>query len=321
MTEPWRGVFLDLDSLHPQDLDLTALRDSLPDWEFFPQTSPEQVMQRIAGARVVVTNKVRMNAAQLGNAQALGLVCVAATGTDNVDLAAARQAGIAVSNARNYATASVAEAVFAMLLTLVRQLDRYRAQVSAGHWSDSPYFCLFDAPIEELFGKMLGIVGYGVLGRAVAQRAQAFGMQVQIAQRLVGEPLDGRLPLEELLTISDVVSLHCPLSDATRNLIGPRQLELMKPSAILINTARGGIVDEPALVNALDQGWIAGAALDVLGQEPPAAGSPLVTCRSPRLVLTPHVAWASRSARQRLVGEIVENIQAFRRGERRNALE
>jgi len=321
VTEPWRGVFLDLDSLHPQDLDLTALRDSLPEWEFFSQTSPEQVTRRIAGARVVVTNKVRLNAAQLGNAQALDLVCVAATGADNIDLAAARRAGVAVSNARDYATASVAEAVFAMLLTLVRQLDRYRARVSAGHWSDSPYFCLFDTPIEELFDKTLGIVGYGVLGRAVAQRALAFGMQVQIAQRLVGEPLDGRLPLKELLSTSDVVSLHCPLSDATRNLIGPRQLQLMKRSAILINTARGGIVDEPALVNALDQGWIAGAAVDVLGQEPPAAANLLATCRSPRLVLTPHVAWASRSARQRLVGEIVENIQAFRRGERRNPLE
>jgi glycerate dehydrogenase len=315
-----RGVVLDLDTLHPQDLDLQALRDCLTEWSFFDQTLSQQVADRIADAQVVVTNKVRLTAEQIYNAGALQLICVAATGTDNIDLTGARQAGIVVSNARDYATASVAEAVFALLLTLTRQLDSYRTKVAAGHWSQSPHFCLFDTPIEELYGKTLGIVGYGVLGRAVAQRAEAFGMHVQIAQRLYGDPLDGRVPLAELLATSDVISLHCPLSDFTRHLIGPVQLQAMKRSAILINTARGGIVDEVALVDALEQEWIAGAGVDVLSQEPPAASNPLINCRSPRLVLTPHVAWASRNARQRLVGEIIENIRAFQRGEQRNRL-
>jgi len=315
-----RGVFLDLDSLHPGDLELDDLRASLDDWSLYGRTSPDQVAERVDDAQVVVTNKVRLNAEHFAAAKSLRLICVAATGADNIDLGAARRAGIQVSNARNYATPSVCEAVFAMLLTLVRQLDRYRSQVAAGRWSESPYFCLFDTPIEELYGKTLGIVGYGVLGRAVAERAQAFGMHVHLAQRLAGEPVEGRLPLHELLETSDVVSLHCPLTDATRNLIGRAQLQSMKSSAILVNTARGGIVDEPALVTALEEGWIAGAAVDVLGSEPPATDNPLLECRSPRLVLTPHVAWASRSARQRLVGEIVENIRAFARDERRNDL-
>ncbi len=315
-----RGVFLDLDSVHPRDLDLDPLRACLPEWSFFEQTSPQHVAERIAGAHVVVTNKVHVTADHLYAAETLRLICVAATGTDNIDLPAAQQAGIVVSNARNYATASVAEAVFALLLTLTRQLDRYRAQVAAGRWSESPHFCLFDAPIEELHDKTLGIIGYGVLGHAVAERAKAFGMRVQIAQRLHADPVGGRVPLTELLATSDVVSLHCPLSDATRNLIGQAELQTMKRSAILINTARGGILDEVALVTALQQGWIAGAGIDVVSQEPPPVSNPLLSCRSPRLVLTPHVAWASRTARQHLLGEIVENIRAFQRGEQRNSV-
>jgi glycerate dehydrogenase len=314
----WRGAFLDLGSLHPADLELDGLRRSLSDWKFFDHTRPEQVRECIADTEVVVTNKVRLTEPRLCAAPALRLVCVAATGTNNIDLAAAHRAGIAVCNARDYATASVAEAVFALLLTLVRQLDIYRQQVAAGRWSESPHFCLFDAPIGELHGKILGIVGYGTLGQAVAQRAEAFGMQIQVAQRLHGDPAEGRVALPELLARADVVSLHCPLSDATRNLIGAEQLRSMKSSAILINTARGGIVDEAALVTALEQGWIGGAAVDVADQEPPPAHNPLLGYRSPKLVLTPHVAWASRAARQRLVGEITDNINAFKRGEVRN---
>jgi glycerate dehydrogenase len=313
-----RGVFLDLDSVHPDDLDLGALRACLGQWSFFGHTDAHEVSDRIARAQVVVTNKVRLSAGQLRHADALQLVCAAATGTDNIDLPNARQAGIAVCNARNYATASVAEAVFALLLTLTRQLDAYRAQVAAGCWSESSHFCLFDAPIEQLHGRTLGIVGYGVLGRAVAQRAEAFGMRVRIAQRLSGEPVEGRMPLEELFATSDVISLHCPLTDTTRNLVGHAQLRAMKRNAILINTARGGIVDEAALVTALEQGWIAGAGIDVLSEEPPAPNHPLLEYRSPRLVLTPHIAWASRAARQRLVDEVVANITAFRHGKPRN---
>lgn len=320
MTAPTRGVFLDLESIHPQDLDLTALRECLPQWTLHDATPPELAAARLVDAEVAVTNKVPLGDELLRHAKSLKLVCIAATGADRVDTGSARRAGIAVSNARDYATASVAEAVFVFLLTLARRLDRYRRRVSAGDWTHSPHFCLFDEPIEELNGKTLGIIGYGVLGRAVEQRAAAFGMQVQIAQRLHGEPAEGRVPLDRLLATSDVISLHCPLTDATRNLIGDREFRTMKRSAILINTARGGIVDEQALVEALEQGRIAGAGIDVLGEEPPAPDNPLLLCRAPGLIVTPHVAWASRGARQRLVREVVANIDAFKRGESRNRI-
>jgi len=318
MTPLSKGVFLDLESIHPQDLDLDALHACLLHWTFHDETRADEVAGRIAGAQVVVTNKVPLGVEQIRGAADLKLVCVAATGTDRIDLNAARQAGVVVSNARDYATASVAEAVFAMLLALLRQFDAYRGRVAAGDWPKSPHFCLFDKPIEELYGKTLGIIGYGVLGHAVAQRAAAFGMQVQIAQRLHGKPVEGRVPLETLLSTSDVISLHCPLSETTRNLIDDTRLRAMKRNAILINTARGGIVDEQALVRALEEDWIAGAGIDVLGTEPPPPDNPLLRYRSPRLIVTPHVAWASRSARQRLVSEMVENIRACQRGVPRN---
>jgi len=315
------AVVLDLDSLNPQDLDLTPLRHCLPDWEFHHQTLPDQVVQRIEHADVIVTNKVRITQEHISAAPKLRLICVAATGTDNVALDAASRAGIIVSNARNYATASVAEHVFTMLLTLVRQLDSYRERVRSGDWTQSPHFCLFDKTISELSGKTLGIIGYGVLGKAVAKLARAFCMPVQIAQRLHGPPLPDRIALQELLATADIISLHCPLTDRTRGLIGAAELASMKNSAILVNTARGGIVDEQALVSALRDRRIAAAAVDVLQQEPPGVSSPLPGYRSPRLIVTPHIAWASQTARQRLLAEIVENIEAFQRGKPRNAVQ
>jgi glycerate dehydrogenase len=315
------AVVLDLNSLNPQDLDLTPLRDCLPDWEFHDQTLPEQVAKRIQHASVIVTNKVRITQEHLGAAPKLRLICVAATGTDNIALEAAARAGVVVSNARNYATASVVEHVFCMLLTLTRQLDTYRERVRSGDWTRSPHFCLFDATISELSGKTLGIIGYGALGKAVAKLAQAFSMQLQIAQRVYGPPLPDRVPLQELLATSDIVSLHCPLTEQTRGLIGAAELASMKSSAILVNTARGGIVDEQALVSALRENRIAAAAVDVAQHEPPEVSSPLLGYRSPRLILTPHIAWASQAARQRLVTEIVENILAFQRGKPRNAIQ
>jgi glycerate dehydrogenase len=313
-----RGVFLDLDSLSPADLDLTELDDCLDAWHYHPTTSAAETGSHIAAAQVVVTNKVELDARHLSNSPDLQLVCVAATGANNIDLEAASAAGITVSNARNYATASVTEAVFAMLLTLTRRLDNYRQQVSFGAWSQSPQFCLFGESIQELQGKTLGIIGHGVLGSAVASLARAFSMRVLVAQRLHGPPVDGRVPLPELIRESDVISLHCPLSEFTRHLIGPEELRAMKPGAILINTARGGIVDEVALVEALKHGWIAGAAIDVVAEEPPPADNCLLNYQSPNLILTPHIAWASRAARQRLIGEIAENIRAFRSGSPRN---
>ncbi|MGB5405425.1 MAG: D-2-hydroxyacid dehydrogenase [Thiogranum sp.] len=315
-----RAVFLDLESLNPQDLDLQPLQECVQDWQFHHHTETDQVDERIAHARIIVTNKVRITREHIQAAPELRLVCVAATGTNNIDLDAASDAGVVVSNARNYATASVVEHVFSLLLTLVRHLDSYRQRVKAGDWSRSPNFCLFDESIEELSGKTLGIVGFGVLGRAVAQLAQAVSMRVQIAQRLHGPPLPGRIPFDQLIETSDIVSLHCPLSAQTQGLIGEPQLRRMKNTAILINTARGGIVDEQALVRALQQGWIAAAGVDVVTQEPPEASNPLLQYSSPRLVVTPHVAWASRAARQQLITEIVDNIQAYLHGSPRNTV-
>jgi len=315
-----RAVALDLDSLNPKDLDLTPLQHCLADWQFHDQTLPDQVAQRIQHADIIVTNKVQITKEHISKAPKLRLICVAATGTDNIALEAADRAGITVSNARNYATASVVEHVFSVLLTLMRNLDSYRERVRSGDWTKSRHFCLFDKTINELSGKTLGIVGYGVLGKAVAELARAFSMQVQIAQRLYGPSLPDRIPLQELLATSDIISLHCPLSDQTRGLIGTPELTTMKHSAILVNTARGGIVDEQALVSALRSNRIAAAAVDVVQHEPPGESSPLLGYHSPRLIITPHIAWASQASRQRLLSEIVDNIQAYQRGKPRNAV-
>jgi glycerate dehydrogenase len=315
-----RAVFLDLESLNPQDLELQPLRECTQDWQLHQHTKADHVDERIADAGIVVTNKVRITRDHIQAAPRLRLICVAATGTDNIDLNAARDADVVVSNARNYATASVVEHVFSLLLTLVRHLDGYRQRVEAGDWSRSSNFCLFDESIEELSGKTLGVIGFGVLGRAVAQLAQAFSMRVQIAQRLHGPPLPERIPFDQLLETSDIISLHCPLSAQTQGLIGEPQLQRMKNTAILINTARGGIVNEQALVRALQQRWITAAAVDVVAREPPEADNPLLQYSSPRLIVTPHIAWASRAARQRLVAEVADNIQAFLHGSPRNTV-
>jgi len=313
-----RGVVLDTDSLCPRDLDLSALRNSLPHWQFHGFTEPSQTAARIRGADVVVTNKVVLDAGLIADADKLKLICVAATGTNNIDLAAAAQRGIPVCNARGYATASVAEHVFGLLLTLTRQLDDHRARVQRGEWSASRFFCVFGQPIGELAGRTLGIVGFGELGHAVARLAEAFSMKVLIAQRPGGDSRPGRIPLREMLAQVDVLSLHCPLSEATRGLIGEQELRQMKRGAILINTARGGIVDEAALLRVLREGHLGGAALDVLEAEPPSARHPLTDAGLPNLILTPHIAWASQPARQRLIDEVAANIRAFVEGRPRN---
>jgi glycerate dehydrogenase len=248
----------------------------------------------------------------------LRLICIAATGTNNVDLAAARGRGIAVCNVTGYATASVVQHAFALILALTTRLAEHAAAARDGRWAASDLFCVLDFPFRELAGKALGIVGCGELGRGVARVAEAFGMTVLIAQRPGGPPQEGRLPLDELLARSDVVTLHLPLADNTRGLIGARELALMKPDALLIDTARGGIVDEAALVEALRCGRLGGAGVDVLAVEPPRGGSPLLDDPPPNLIVTPHVAWASREARQRLIEEVARNIEAFGEGRDRN---
>ncbi|MGA7802922.1 MAG: NAD(P)-dependent oxidoreductase, partial [Gammaproteobacteria bacterium] len=246
-----QGVFLDRDTVDRGDLDLGPLQAALPQLTLHGHTPPEQVADRIRDAQVVITNKVVLDAAGLQAAAGLRLVCVSATGTNNVDLAAARARGITVCNVPAYATASVVEHVFALVLALTRRLEEYTSAVRGGRWQRSDSFAVLDFPVRELAGKVLGIVGLGELGHGVAKVAEAFGMQVLAAQRPGGDARAGRLPLDELLAQVDVLSLHTPLTPQTRGLIGARELALMKPDALLINTARGGIVDEAALADAL----------------------------------------------------------------------
>jgi glycerate dehydrogenase len=267
---------------------------------------------------VVVTNKVVLDRDHLRSTPSLKLVCVAATGTNNVDLEAARELGIAVANVSAYATPAVVQHVFALMLAHATRLAEYRKAVRDGAWARSDQFCLLDYPIRELASLTLGIVGYGELGRGVAKVAEAFGMRVLVAQRPGGPAEAGRLPLADLLPRVDVLSLHCPLTETTRNLIGGAELALMRRDALLINTARGGIVDEWALADALRRGVIGGAAVDVLTVEPPRDGNPLLDPALPNLIVTPHTAWASRESRQRLIDEVAANIHAFAGGTARN---
>lgn len=308
------AVFLDVETLDRDDLDLSRLRASMPDWDLHATTEAKDVAARIADADVIVTNKVVLDTPALEAAEHLKLVCVAATGTNNIDLEAARRKGIAVCNVRDYGTPSVVEHVFALILALRRRLIDYRCALSRGEWQASPHFCLLDYPMTELRDKVLGIIGYGVLGRAVAQVAEAFGMRLLISERPGGPAVPGRTPLPELLEVADVISLHCPLTEHTKGLIGAPELARMKADAVLINTARGAIVDPDALVRALRAGAIGGAGIDVLDTEPPRAGHPLLKADLPNLIVTPHVAWASREARQRLADQLADNIEAFRGG-------
>jgi glycerate dehydrogenase len=314
------GVFLDLRTVDRDDLDLTSLRSVITQWTWHDWTDPSRLIDRVDDADILVTNKVRLDATALASAHRLKLVCIAATGTNNVDLDACRARNIIVSNVTGYATPSVVEHVFAQILNLMRRLNEYRQSIEEGRWQRAVDFCLMDYPIRELKELTLGIVGYGELGRAVAATAGAFGMNVQIAERRGTFPRPGRVPLDQLLASSHVVSLHCPLTDETRSLIGARELGLMRQNAILINTARGGIVDETALLEAVRAGWIAGAAVDVLSEEPPHHSNPLLGTSLPNLLVTPHIAWASVNARQRLVDEIAGNIRAWQNGTPRNVV-
>jgi glycerate dehydrogenase len=313
-----RAVFLERDSVDREDLDLGPLEALGLDWRFYRQTPETELPERIHDAQLVLVNKIVLDSGCLEEAGALRLVCVAATGTNNVDLEAAQRLGIAVTNARGYATPSVVQHVFALILALSVRLPQYQDLVVAGRWQDSSQFCLLDHPIRELAGRILGVVGYGELGRAVAHIARAFGMQVLVSQRAGGPVRPGRVALHELLPRVDVLSLHCPLTETTRGLIGERELERMRPDALLINTARGGIVDEQALARALEAGRIGGAGVDVLATEPPVRDNPLLAPGIPNLIVTPHIAWASRESRQRLIGELAANIAAFLQGRARN---
>lgn len=315
-----RGVFLDSATVDRQDLDLHELESSLPDWTIRSTTAVDELGDALQGADIVISNKVSLDREALQLADALKLVCVAATGTNNVDLQAAADCNITVCNARGYATTSVVEHVFTLILALTRHLQAYQTAVKQGKWHTAASFCLLDYPIRELSGQTLGIIGYGELGRAAAAMGKAFGMNIMLAQRPGGTPQAGRCSLEELLSEAGIISLHCPLTSTTRNLIDHREFALMNKDTLLINTARGGIVNETALRQALLSGQIAGAAVDVLSEEPPRQGNPLLDESIPNLIVTPHVAWASKNARQALINELTENIHAFLKGSPRNVV-
>jgi glycerate dehydrogenase len=313
MPSPIHAVFLDHASLDLGDLDLQPLHAAFDSLTLHGTTAHAQRIARLQGAQVVISNKVRLDAETLAACPDLKLILIAATGTNNVDLQAARQLGISVCNCQAYGTPAVAQHTLMLMLALTTSLPDYQRDVRAGRWQQAAQFCLLDHPIIELNGKTLGILGYGELGRAVANLARAFGMQVLIGE-LPGRPGADRLPLDKLLPQVDVLSLHCPLTEKTRNLIGAEQLARMKPGALLINSARGGLVDEQALADALRTGQLGGAATDVLSEEPPRNGNPLLAADIPRLIVTPHSAWGSREARQRIVAQLAENANAFLAG-------
>jgi len=315
-----QAVFLDLATVSKDDIDLSSLQQAVPDWTYWPTTRPQDTTARIKNAEIVVTNKVILDRETLHSCKQLKLICIAATGTNNVDLEAARELGIRVCNVAGYSTPSVVQVVFAMILSLTTRQAEYTQAVNAGRWQQSEQFCLLDFPFSELSGKRIGIVGHGGLGKAVARVAEAFDMEIILAQRPESEATPGRMPLQELLPQVDILSLHCPLTEQTRDLIGAKELELMKPDALLINCARGGIVDETALAHALLTGQIGGAGVDVLSQEPPTEENPLLAPRIPNLILTPHIAWASRESRQRLVNEVAANMDAHLSGKERNCV-
>ncbi len=310
---------LDRATLDRGDLDLAPL-EAVGVLTTHEATRPEEVAERIRDAEVVITNKVVLGAAEIAAAPRLRLIAVAATGVNNIDLEAARRAGVAVANVAGYSTPSVVQHTIGCLLALTMHLREYDAAARSGAWAASPQFNLLDWPIVEVAGKRLGIVGYGTIGKAVARACRALGMEVLVAasRPRVAYPVGERLPLAELLGQVDVLSLHCALSEQTEGLIGAAEIGAMRRGALLLNMARGGVVDEAAAAAALRSGQLGGAAFDVLTREPPPADNPLLAPDLPNLLLTPHTAWASREARQRLIAEIGANIAAFAGGERRN---
>ncbi|MDR9489218.1 MAG: 2-hydroxyacid dehydrogenase [Spiribacter sp.] len=305
-------VLLDRDTLDIGDLDLSALENLSGGFHSYAQTAPADAASRIGNARIVIVNKVLLSAETLSQCPNLALICVIATGVNNIDIDTAKRQGIQVVNCQGYGTASVSQHVLTLMLALSNSLDPYVQAVRAGRWEQAPHFCFLDYPITELAGRTLLIVGHGELGSAVGALAQALGMDVLISERPgASSTRPGRVAFSNAIEQADVVTLHCPLTEQTRDLIDAQVLERMPSNALLINTARGGIVNEQDLANALRNGDIAGAGIDVLSEEPPRNGNPLLAKDIPNLLLTPHCAWGSRTARQRIVEQAVENIKAW----------
>ena len=312
---PLHIVVLDRDTLvnRPFDFDFPHTLSS------YGTTEAHETLERIRGADIVITNKVVISAQAFAENPQLKLVAVTATGVNNVDIEAAKQNGTAVCNIRAYGNESVAEHAFMMMITLMRNLPAYQRDVAAGLWENSPFFCHLGAPMRDLNGKTLAIFGRGNIGKTLATYAQAFKMNVVFAEHKNAQSVrDGYVSFDEAIRSADVVSLNCPLTPQTANMIGEAELQQMKPGAILINCGRGGLVDEAALVAALKYGQIGGAGFDVLTQEPPRDGNPLLKARLPNLIVTPHIAWASQEAANRLFDILLDNINHFVAGNPQN---
>jgi len=317
-----KAVFLDYSTVGP-GLDVSPLSELLPELEIFDATSDDQIVDRIRDVEFVFANKTKLNDELLASASKLRFIGLTATGTDNINLESAQRHDVAVCNIRGYCTRSVTEHVFGLLLSLTHSLHRYTAAVRDGAWQQAPDFCMLAYPMRELSTMTMGIVGYGQLGSAVAHIAREFGMEVIVSVRPGAEDdaaqgKGDRVSFDELLSSSDVISLHCPLTDQTRGLFSADAFRKMKSTAILINTARGALVDSAALANALQSGEIGAAGVDVLPNEPPIHGDPLLDYVGDNLLITPHVAWGTHQSRQDAIQEVAENVRAFLAGEQRN---
>lgn len=305
-------VVLDGYTLNPGDLSWDALRE-LGSCEIYDRSAPDEIVPRSTSAEIVLTNKVKLNGEYISSVPTLKYIGVTATGYNIVDVAAARERKVIVTNVPTYGTQSVAQMTFALLLELTQHVGHHAQTVREGRWTRSPDFCYWDYPLIELDGLTLGIIGFGRIGKMVGQLAEAFGMKVLTYSR--------KQPVAEMETLfrrSDIISLHCPLTPQTEHLVNEKRLAWMKPTAFLLNTSRGPLIDESALAKALNEGRIAGAGLDVLAVEPPTADNPLL--RAKNCLITPHIAWATRAARSRLMEAVVENLRAYLTGESKNVV-
>lgn len=291
------------------------------EWVEYPESFADQVVERIRDATIIISNKLSLGEPQLAAAPDVKLIAIAATGSDCVDLNYCRSRGITVCNVRGYAANSVPEHVLMLILALRRNLLAYRADVREGKWQQSKQFCLLTQPLNDIKGSTIGIIGHGAIGKSMSQLAEAVGMRVLLAEhKNAGETRPDRTRFAEVLEQSDVVTLHCPLNEDTRDMFGREEFAMMKPSALLINTARGALIQDDALVNALQAGMIGGAAVDCLREEPPRNDSQLLDLNLPNFIVTPHVAWASEEAVQALADQVIDNIEAYVAGRPQNAL-
>ena len=312
-----RIVFLERDTIKAE----FGRPDFAHEWVEYADTRAQEVIERVRPASIIISNKLSLGEPQLAHAPDVKLIAIAATGSDCIDLDFCRRRGITVCNVRGYAVNSVPEHVLMLILALRRNLLAYRHDVQDGKWQQSKQFCLLSHPLHDIKGSTIGIIGYGSIGKSMAQLAESVGMRLLISEHRNAKSIRaGRTAFDEVLAQSDVVTLHCPLTDETRDMFGRREFELMKRSALLINTARGALIQDQALIAALREGLIAGAASDVLREEPPRQGSPLLDLNLPNFIVTPHVAWASDEATQTLADQVIDNLEAFVAGRAQNVL-